>query len=239
MHSAKLIYDEACDCPNDEGRKKLTKWAFQSQNNGRMEAMINMASKHPEMIAKVSSFDRNELQINCLNGIIDLSSGELIGHSPSHSVMKLAPVVYPVVYKQDAECPVFIRFLDQIFNRDKELISWLQRAIGYTLTGETREQVFFIAYGTGANGKSTLFETILDILGDYGRAAEFETFLSSERGNTRVMEAIAKLQNIRFALASETDSSRRFSEALVKKITGGDTVTASHLYGSSFEFRPG
>ena len=100
-----------------------------------------------------------------------------------------------------------------------------------TLTGRTDEQVFFLAYGTGANGKSTLFELLLDILGEYGRASEFDTFLSTDRGNTRVMEGIAKLQGIRFALASETDSSRRFSEALVKKITGGDTVTGSFLYG--------
>lgn len=234
LKTAKHIYDEARDCPNDEGRKKLTLWACQSQNERRIRAMINMAAKHPKLVASLSDFDREEMHITCTNGVVDLRTQELIGHSPANYVMKRVHVAY----KKHARCPVFDAFLDQIFNGDIELISWLQRAIGYTLTGLTNEQVFFLAYGTGANGKSTLFETLLDIIGDYGGATDFENFLSSERGNTRVMESIAKLQGIRFALASETDSARRFSEALVKKITGGDTVTGSFLYGSSFEFRP-
>lgn len=174
------------------------------------------------------------MQINCLNGIVDLKTGELITLSSKDLVMKQAPVNY----HRHAKCPIFNKFLHDVFNGDTDLISWMQRAIGYTLTGLTSEQLFFIAYGTGANGKSTLFETILDIIGDYGRSAEFETFLIADKTNTRVLEAVGKLQSIRFALASETDSGRCLSEALVKKLTGGDTVTGGQLYGAAFEFRP-
>ncbi|MEQ9106503.1 MAG: phage/plasmid primase, P4 family [Limnobacter sp.] len=234
LETAKGIYDEARDCKTEEGRKRSTQWALGSQNERRIRSMINMASNAPDLVASIGAFDTDPAKINCQNGVVDLKTGELIGHSSSELVMKLAPVNY----LRHAKCPTFSKFLHSIFNGDVELIRWMQRAIGYTLTGLTNEQLFFLAYGTGANGKSTLFETILDVLGDYGRAAEFDTFLASDRSNTRVMEGVAKLQGIRFALASETDSAKRFSEALVKQITGGDTVTGSFLYGASFEFRP-
>ncbi|MBO9423191.1 hypothetical protein J7444_00580 [Labrenzia sp. R4_1] len=232
--TARTIYDEAKECGHDEGRRKLTNWAYHSQSAKRINTMIQMAAKNPTMTISISAFDTDPNQLNCLNGIVDLKTGELITHSSSETVMKQVPVKY----HRHAKCPTFNRFLHDIFNHDTDLISWVQRAIGYTLTGLTSEQVFFLAYGTGANGKSRLFETVLDILGDYGRTSEFETFLASDKTNTRVMEGVAKLQGIRFALASETDSSRRFSEALVKQITGGDTVTGAYLYGGSFEFRP-
>ena len=234
LRSAKDIYDEARDCDNEEGKKKLTSWALKSQNKNRINSMMEMASNHPDIVESFDKFDTNSHHINCLNGIVDLKLGELITRSSDDLVLKQAPVNY----FRHKKCKTFDKFLHDIFNGDKELISWMQRAIGYTITGNTSEQCFFLAYGTGANGKSTLFETILDILGDYGRSAEFETFLSKDRSSTRVLEGVGKLQGIRFALASEADSSRRFSEALIKKITGEDTVTGTQLYGSSFEFRP-
>ena len=234
VKTAKGIYDEARDCEKEEGKKRLTSWAFHSQKQQKINSIITMGSKHPDMVTHLTDFDTDPLKLNCLNGIVDLETGELISHTPSSLVMKQTSVAY----KRHAKCPRFTKFLHDVFNEDKELIRYVQKAIGYTLTAKTSEQVFFLAYGTGANGKSTFFETILDILGDYGRSAEFETFLSND-SNTRALESVAKLKSIRFALASETDSRKRFSESLIKKITGEDTVTGSFLYHSSFEFRPG
>jgi putative DNA primase/helicase len=96
----------------------------------------------------------------------------------------------------------------------------------------------FICYGTGANGKSTLFETVLDILGDYGHTAEFGTFLNTDKKNVRVQEAVGKLKGTRFAVAAETDSNRNWDAALIKQLTGGDTLIGATLHNDSFEFRP-
>jgi putative DNA primase/helicase len=234
LDTSKGIFDEARDCATEEGRKKLSQWAVSSRSEQRLRRMLSMASKHSAIVANLSDFDTETAKLNCQNGLVNLETGELEGRSSSNQCLRLVPMDY----KRHERCPTFNQFLHEIFNDDKELISWMQRAIGYTLTGLTTEQVFFIAYGTGANGKSTLFETLLDVLGDYGRASEFDTFLVSDQTNTRALEGVAKLQGSRFALASETAKSRRLSEALIKKLTGGDTVTGTFLYGSSFEFRP-
>jgi putative DNA primase/helicase len=121
---------------------------------------------------------------------------------------------------------------------DAELLSWMQMALGYQLTGHVSEQVFFSAYGTGANGKSTLYETIISALGDYAGTMQFETLLAGDKSNTRVLEAVGKLRGKRMIIASEVDSSRRLSEALVKQLTGGDTLTGTNLYSGTFEFSP-
>ena len=234
LDTTRSIYDEAKICEIDEGRKKLTNWAYSSSSNHRINTMLTMSQRHKSLVTSINEFDRDKTKINCLNGIVDLKTGEITRQTPSDLVMKQMPVAY----QRHARSPKFNKFLHDIFNGDTELIQYIQRALGYTITGQTNEQKFFIAYGTGANGKSTLFETILHVLGDYGRAAEFDTFLSQDYSNTRVMEGIAKLMGIRFALASETDSTRRFSEGLIKRVSGGDTLTGSHLYGSSFEFIP-
>jgi len=234
IETIKRIYDEAHNCPTEEGSKRLIQWALRSETNRYLTSMIDMASKSPELITRLSTMDTNPLELNCRNGVVNLETGELREQTPSDRFLKLAPVNY----QPDSPCPVFMSFLNDIFKGDKDLIAFIQRTIGYTLTGKTNEQVFFLAYGTGANGKSTLFETILSILGDYGKASEFDTFLANDKGNIRNLEGIARLQGTRYALASETDSTRRFSEALVKKITGGDTLTGAKLYGKAFAFKP-
>ena len=137
-----------------------------------------------------------------------------------------------------AKCPNFDKFIKEVFGGDGELISWIQRAFGYSLTGSVQEQVLFICYGTGANGKSTLLETISKILGDYSTNADFEMFLSNQKSDVRVMEAVGELKGIRLALASEVDASKRFNESLVKRLTGGDTLRGTKLHMGAFQFEP-
>ncbi len=230
--TAKSIFIEAKECSNAEGMRRLSSWAVRSQSEQKLRVMVNMASSWPELTAKLSDFDNNPDLLNCLNGVIHLPTGELIGHHPSQKLMKLAPVEY----KPHARCPNFDGFIKQIFMNYAELMSWMQMALGYQLTGHVSEQVFFSAYGTGANGKSTLYETIISALGDYAGTMQFETLLAGDKSNTRVLEAVGKLRGKRMAIASEVDSSRRLSEALVKQLTGGDTLTVTNLYSGTFEF---
>jgi putative DNA primase/helicase len=232
--TAKSIFIEAKECSNAEGMRRLSRWAVRSQSLEKLNKMISAAMTWPEMTASCSEFDQDPDLLNCLNGVVHLPSGELIGHHPSQRLMKLAPVEY----KPYAKCPNFDGFIKQIFMHDVELLSWMQMALGYQLTGHVTEQVFFSAYGTGANGKSTLYETIISTLGDYAGTMQFETLLAGDKSNTRVLEAVGKLRGKRMIAASEVDSSKRLSEALIKQLTGGDTLTGTKLNNDSYEFLP-
>ena len=196
--------------------------------------MISMASKHEDLVVSMSDFDKDTSLINCMNGVVDLKSKTLLGIHKHRLISNLARVSY----NPNAKAPTFINFINQVFGNDVELIRWVQRAIGYSLTGSVLEQKLFYAYGTGSNGKSTLFEIIMHILNDYSKATDFETFLSKQKSDVRMLEAVGELKGVRYALASETDSHVRFSESTIKKLTGGDTLRGTRLTKSAFEFKP-
>jgi putative DNA primase/helicase len=141
-----------------------------------------------------------------------------------------------VAYREDAKCPLWCEFLSRVTAGNAELVSFLQRITGYSLTGDTREQVLFLFYGTGANGKTTFLETLRYVLGDYAMGAEFNTFVAS-RG-TSVRNDLARLAGARFVTAVESQFNRPLAEEVVKQITGGDMITARFLYSEHFEFRP-
>ncbi len=229
--TAREIWDEAKDAPS-HAKHELANWARKSEFEHRLRPMLALASAN--MGVSITLFDTEPNKINCLNGIVDLKTGELITHSPDQFVTKRADARYV----PGAPCPLWCTFIEQVFLSDYELIEYVKRALGYSLCGLTSEHAMFIAYGLGSNGKTTLFETILDILGDYGTTTEFGTFLNTDKRDVRVQEAVGKLKGTQFTVASETDNTRKWNEALVKKLTGGDTLTGAKLHGDSFEFRP-
>ena len=214
--------------------QNLKKWSVASESNSKTMAMLDMAAKHPSLVAKASSFDKQKMKLNCLNGVVDLGTGQL----NQRTYDDLHTKVIGTNFNPKAKCPNFDKFIKEVFGGDGELISWIQRAFGYSLTGSVQEQVLFICYGTGANGKSTLLETISKILGDYSTNADFEMFLSNQKSDVRVMEAVGELKGIRLALASEVDASKRFNESLVKRLTGGDTLRGTKLQMGAFQFEP-
>ncbi len=134
------------------------------------------------------------------------------------------------------DCPRFLAFLRRVTAEDEELIAYLQRALGYAVTGLTREHALFFAYGTGANGKSVLLSTIAGILGDYHRTAPMETFIATN--GERHPTDLAGLRGARFVTAAETEHGRRWAEARIKQMTGGDTISARFMRQDFFEFRP-
>ena len=210
------------------------KWALASQSEVRLRSMVNLAAKHPDIQTDLNNFDADPFLLNCLNGTVDLRTKEHQAPTSKSLVTKSVNASY----KPYANCPEFEAFIASIFDGDDELISWVQRFIGYLFLGLTDEQVCFFAYGTGANGKSTLFETLKYIMGDYAATADVETFMKGNKSDVRVLEAVGELKGIRFALASEIDSSYRISEALLKRLTGGDTLRGTNLRQSAFEFVP-
>lgn len=228
---AKSIFGEAADA-DGETAKKLAAWAIASQNRSGLKNMLDVASALEGLAAKVEDFDSDPMVLNALNGTVDLTTGELRPHRRSDLITKIAPVVYD----PKARAPLFEQFLRRIFAGDAELIGFVQRSIGYSLSGSVAEQCFFLAYGTGANGKSTLLEVIASALGDYAANTSSDTFLRvRERGPDA---DLARLRGARFVTASESGEERRLDEERVKRITGGDRITARLLYRDHFEFTP-
>lgn len=154
--------------------------------------------------------DTNRWLLNVANGEIDLRTGEIHDHDRNAHITKAAPVAYD----GEARCPVWEQFLYQIFGGDEELICFVQRAVGWALTGDVSEQALFILYGIGANGKSTFLNTLMQLMGDYGMQTPTET-LMAKRGD-QVSNDIARLRGTRYVTAIEAEQGRRLAESLIK-----------------------
>ena len=226
----RLIYREAESEPDDRKRRDIAKHAMNSESEKRIRSMVALAQS--EVAIKPEQLDLNPWLLTCLNGTIDLKTGELLPHQREHLISQLAPVNY-APYES---CPLWLSFLDRIMDGNDHLISFLQRAIGYSLTGETSEQCMFIFYGSGANGKTTFLQTINAMLGEYAMQTPTETLLIKRRG--AIPNDVARLKGARFVTASEAESEQRFAVSLIKQMTGGDTISARFLHQEWFDFQP-
>jgi len=218
---------------DEKKRKELYKWLCGSRNASKKDSMIREAESIPGIAALPEWFDRDKFLLNCANGTLDLRTGELRLHRKEDMITR----ILPVPYDPDAKAPTWESFLNRIFEGNKDLIDFIQRAIGYTLTGSTKEQCIFILYGTGKNGKSTFIETIRSMLGEYVRKASDKVFTSREY-NYNSMGEIARLPGARMCTTDEPNEGARLEEGLVKHITGGAPLMAKRLYKEPFEFVP-
>lgn len=182
-----------------------------------------------------SSFDGDPWIFNCQNGTLNLRTGVFRPHRASDMLTKLAGVYYD----KDARCERWEKFIDEVTCGDKEKARFLQKSLGYSLTGYTAEECFFILYGaTSRNGKGTLMETFKALMGDYGRATSPETITRKTVVNgSAPNEDVARLAGARFINISEPEKGMILSSALIKTLTGNDTVSASYKFESIFEFR--
>jgi len=229
---AKSIYAEAVTATTMEERDAIVKWARRSLSRERLNAMIDLAKSKRTVQARSEHFDQQPHLLNALNGTIDLQSGKLLPHRQEDLLTKSIDIEYD----PQAEAPVFKKFIEQIFDDNEEIVSFIQRAVGYSLTGETSEQVMFVLYGNGSNGKSTLINIFLDLLGDLAMQTPTST-LTVKRGET-IPNDVASIRGKRLVAASEMDEGKRLSEALVKQLTGSDRVSARFMRGEWFDFRP-
>lgn len=194
--------------------------------------MVSLAKSEPGVPVISEQLDAHPWLLNCQNGTLDLHTGKLLHHRREHLLTKQVPLAHD----PEARCPRWLGFLAEITDNKRDLADFLQRVVGYALTGDTGEQVLFFLHGAGANGKTTFLETVKAMLGDYGQQAEFSTFLTRQYDSVR--NDVARLAGARFVAAVEAESGRRLSEVLVKQLTGGDTVVARFLYAEHFEFHP-
>ncbi|MEM1132751.1 MAG: phage/plasmid primase, P4 family [Pseudomonadota bacterium] len=222
--SAKLIDDAVF-------RGKRISFAHKSQSSPRISAMIELAKTEPGIPINFSAFDRQPHLLNVANGMVDLRSGELLPHDRE----AFATHMIDIEYDPEAACPTFDRFVDDILVHDKELNEYVQQAAGYSATGETREQCLFFLIGEGANGKSTLLNTLRGVLGPYGKHTPTETLIAK---TSAASNDLARLAGSRLVTGSEANADQRLADGLVKQITGDEPIVARFLFKEFIEFRP-
>jgi putative DNA primase/helicase len=231
--TTRSIYAEAALIETSDIRKAVVDWAAKSEARARIDAMIALAESEPGIPIKPQEMDADPWLLNCLNGTIDLRTGECPKHRREDFLTKLAPVVYD----PEAKSEEWDTFLDTATDRDPELRDFLQRAAGYTMTGSVEEEVIFLVCGPAAAGKSTFNEALKAVLGDYASTADFESFIvRKDTGAPR--NDIARLVGARFVLSIEVEEGKHLAEAMMKWISGGDTITARFFYKEFFEFVP-
>lgn len=230
--TVRSIYGEAADAEEDSTRQELAKHARMSETDQRIRSMIRLAKSEPGIPITPSEMDLDDFLFNCANGTIDLRTGALRSHRREDLITKLSPIAYD----PEASCPRFQAFIQRIMAEDDDVIGYLQRYLGYGLSGSTREESLLLMVGEGRNGKSKLLSTIQYAMGDYARQIQAETLLMKRGGS--ISNDIAGLVGIRFIAASEIEEGRSLGESLVKQLTGGDKVNVRFLYSEYFEFLP-
>ncbi|MGD0908702.1 MAG: phage/plasmid primase, P4 family [Candidatus Acidiferrales bacterium] len=222
----------ALNIGDEDKRKEEIQWAFKSEGRYQIDAALELAKSEAPISDDGEGWDSDHWQFGVANGIVDLRTGTLRPATQQDRITKFSPVAFD----PNAKCPRFELYLEETFGADADLKSYVQKAVGYSLTGCTREQCLFACYGEGSNGKTTLLEIILYVQGDYGLDLPFSV-LEAKLGGSTPGEGV-NLPGARFAKAVETREGKKLDEARIKSWTGGDTITVRPLYRNSFSFRP-
>ena len=193
-------------------------------------AVVALAGEDTRLVAGVDQWDTDPWLLNTPGGVVDLRNGKLRPHNNTDYMTKMTAA------SPGGECPRWKKFIQEITNSDEELQRYLQRIAGYALTGITREQELFFFYGSGNNGKGVWVLVISGILNDYHVGSTIETFSASKYD--RHPTELAKLQGARLVTASETEEGRRWAEARIKELTGGDIISARFMRQDFFSFYP-
>lgn len=230
MKSERLFIPK--DVDEEEIKKAFQKHIKSTRNHNGKTNMI----KESEHLLPIKSevFDSDMHLFNVQNGYLDLKAGTLKDHDKDKFFTKISNVEYT----NKADCPLWIEFLNTIFDGDNELINYIQRAVGYSLSGSTEEQMMFILHGNGRNGKSVFLDIVTDLFGSYSTNIQPQAIMVKQSQGGAANPDIAKLSGARLITTTEPNEGERFDEGLIKQMTGGDRITARFLYEDEFEFTP-
>ena len=228
IKNEKVLHSE--DVTEEEAREAFQKYYKKTRGTQSKKNIMNELM-HRKTVTP-DEFDKDDMLLNVANGYIDLTSRELY----KHDINKMFSQITNTDYTEKMQPAVWLDFLNDIFAGDKAVIRYIQKALGYSLTGSTREQIMFILFGKGRNGKSIFVEAISEILGDYSNNMQAKSLMVKKNDN--VNTDIARLSKARFVTSSEPNEGFRFDEGLIKQLTGGDKVTARFLYAEEFEYTP-
>ena len=229
---------EAFQLDDEEMQKGALKWAKRTAGSSAKESMIKECQHLNDIPASPDDFDSYADFLNVQNGVVNLKNGELMPHDSRLMMSKICNCEYDAKKKKPK---MWLKFLDDITNGDKDLQKYIQKSVGYSISGSNREQCAYFLYGMGNNGKSTFLDTIADMLGDYASNAQPDTLmLQSKVGSLGggANSDIARLKSARFVTCEEPTEGVRLNEGLLKQLTGGSKVTCRFLYGDEFEYTP-
>lgn len=213
-------------------------FAVQAGNNGRTTAMMEQAERM--LTLPLAEFDADPDRLAVQNGtlILPRGFGQAVRFVPSHDPADRITKIAGAAYDPKAKAPEWEKFLARV-QPEADMRAFLARVMGYCLTGHIQEQAYFIFQGKGGDGKSTFMTAVKAALGEYAADADIESFLHRERKGSEASPDMARLAGgVRLVKASEPEQGARFAEAMLKKVTGGEPVTARHLHRELFEFTP-
>ena len=213
-------------------RERVIKFTLKLERKDALGNMLALARTMKPIADSGDGWDADPWLLACPNGVLDLRTG-IIRHGDPDDRIRMSTAA---PFDAEADCPRWTQFVDEIFGGDSELTGFVQRAVGYSLSGITSEQVLFLGYGTGSNGKGTFANTLKRALGDYAFNMPFATIEMRDRAS--IPNDLAALMGRRFVIASETNDGSRLNEARVKALTGCDPITARFLHGEFFTFEP-
>lgn len=216
---------------NDKTLEKAFEKHLKRSRSSSAKTSAEKESRHRVPLTP-AYFDKEKFLLNTPDGVINLDNFSLRKSTPKDYFTKMTAAHYD----EKAVCPLWEKFLDEIFQGDSEMIRYIQKAVGYSLTGSTQEQCAFFLLGDGCNGKSTFIDVIRCMFGDYARNIQAETLMI--RNNTGINSDIARLKGARLVTSAEPNEGVKLNEGLLKQLTGGDIVTARRLYGDEFEYKP-
>jgi putative DNA primase/helicase len=234
MELADLMYTFALEIRDEDKRKSYMKYASRWQNHSnRVNILKDAQVYHP---IQYGSFDADIYIFNCKNGTLHIDTGEFTEHRSTDFLTKISPVVYDPTAHSERFCT----YIDEIMSGDTERAKFLQKILGYGLTGDTRHECMTILYGaTTRNGKGTLCESVLKVLGEYGCTSRAETVAMKNYTNgSQPSEDVARLAGVRFVNISEPTKGMVLDAAKIKAMTGNDTLNARYLHENSFDFQP-
>ncbi|MYL82788.1 DNA primase [Desulfovibrio aerotolerans] len=206
------------------------KWAKASSAKGRIQATLDLIKNMPGVCVSQADLDTEPCLLGVANGVLDLRTGKLIENSPSLFITRYCRAACD----PKAKAEEFLKFIAAVCLDRPDLVDFLQEVVGIALSGLTKEQKFYILLGTGANGKSTLVETLFHLLGDYSMGMPSHAFIKSE--SRAIRNDIARLLGVRFAPCAEINTGKALDESMVKRATGGDVMTARFIGKEFFDF---
>lgn len=213
--------------------REIRAWAKKSEAKARIDAMIALAQTEEGVYVALSELDADPMLLNCQNGTLDLRTATLQPHERANLITK----IIPVAYDPDATCPLWDSCL-QTWQPEGERRAFIARAFGYSLTGQTGEETLFFLYGDGRNGKTKLTAALEFVMGDYATRLRAEIIMAGKKDAGGVTPDLAALHGARVVIVSEVQEGHRLDEALVKDLTGGDTISVNPKYKEPFKFRP-
>jgi P4 family phage/plasmid primase-like protien len=219
--------------PTNPNSKKIIQHAQNTHNINRLEAMLKVAAAETNMsIGNMSMLDSDPLLLGCKNGVLNLVTGRLLPPDPEMLITRQVSTSFD----ETAYAPNWIKFLDQCFLSDQETIDYIQKALGYSLTGLVKEEILHFCFGSGRNGKSVFANIITKLMGDYALTAPSEMLMRRDRNSAT--NDIARLCGSRLVLANETRSDQRFDDLTIKQLVSTERISARFLHNEFFEFWP-